>query len=140
MTIEEKKKLWENNLSKIYSDIDNKEIGSLLKIVIYENFGAKIYNLYNIIDDDVKFTKIMDEFSKKNVEFPDVDDFTSAIILAMVYYYKEVLGYDWMKIQELLPYERDVCLRYGTKIRSLKSSIKRKLNKSQPIEDKETIF
>ena len=129
MTIDEKKSIWERNLNKLYSSVDNKDIGSLLRIIINENFGGRITKLYNIIDDDEKFSKIINEFSEKSIEFPNVDEFTTTIILTMVYYYKEVLGYSWKKIQELLPYERDISLRYGARIRTLKESIKRKMNK-----------
>ena len=135
MKIEDKKSLWEQNLDKLYNTIDNKDIGSLLKIIINENFGGKISTLYKIINDDEKFSKIINEFSEKSIEFPNVDEFTSMIILTMIYYYKEVLGYSWKKIQELLPYERDLSLRYGAKIRTLKESIKRKINKIQKSND-----
>ena len=137
MTIKEKKSLWEENLNKLYTNVDNKDIGSLLRIIIHENFGGRISTLYNIIDDDEKFSKIINEFSEKSIEFPNVDEFTSTIILTMIYYYKEVLGYSWKKIQELLPYERDISLRYGAKIRTLKESIKRKINKIQKTDNKE---
>ena len=78
MNIEEKKSLWEQNLDKLYSTVDNKDIGSLLKIIISENFGGNIGKLYNIINDDSKFSEIINQFSDKTIEFPNINDFTSS--------------------------------------------------------------
>lgn len=138
MNIEEKKSLWEQNLDKLYATVDNKDIGSLLKIIISENFGGNIGKLYNIINDDSKFSEIINQFSDKTIEFPNINDFTSSIILTMVYYYKEVMGYSWKQIQQLLPYERDINLRYGAKINTIRKKIRKRMDEMKEIKDKNT--
>lgn len=138
MNIEEKKSLWEQNLDKLYTTVDNKDIGSLLKIIISENFGGNIGKLYNIINDDSKFSEIINQFSDKMIEFPNINDFTSSIILTMVYYYKEVMGYSWKQIQQLLPYERDINLRYGAKINTIRKKIRKRMDEMKEIKDKNT--
>ena len=138
MNIEEKKSLWEQNLDKLYSTVDNKDVGSLLKIIISENFGGNIGKLYNIINDDSKFSKIINQFSDKTIEFPNINDFTSSIILTMVYYYKEVMGYSWKQIQQLLPYERDINLRYGAKINTIRKKIRKRMDEMKEIKDENT--
>ena len=138
MNIEEKKSLWEQNLDKLYTTVDNKDIGSLLKIIISENFGGNIGKLYNIINDDSKFSEIINQFSDKTIEFPNINDFTSSIILTMVYYYKEVMGYSWKQIQQLLPYERDINLRYGAKINTIRKKIRKRMDEMKEIKDENT--
>ena len=46
---------------------------------------------------------------------------------AIIYYYKEVLGLSWEQIQEQLPYESDIGLRYARKINNLGDKIKKRL-------------
>ncbi len=138
MNIEEKKSLWEQNLDKLYTTVDNKDIESLLKIIISENFGGNIGKLYNIINDDSKFSEIINQFSDKTIEFPNINDFTSSIILTMVYYYKEVMGYSWKQIQQLLPYERDINLRYGAKINTIRKKIRKRMDEMKEIKDENT--
>ena len=138
MHIEEKKSLWEQNLDKLYTTVDNKDIGSLLKIIISENFGGNIGKLYNIINDDSKFSEIINQFSDKTIEFPNINDFTSSIILTMVYYYKEVMGFSWKQIQQLLPYERDINLRYGAKINTIRKKIRKRMDEMKEIKDENT--
>lgn len=138
MNIEEKKSLWEQNLDKLYATVDNKDIGNLLKIIISENFGGNIGKLYNIINDDSKFSEIINQFSDKTIEFPNINDFTSSIILTMVYYYKEVMGYSWKQIQQLLPYERDINLRYGAKINTIRKKIRKRMDEMKEIKNENT--
>lgn len=118
-------------LKKEFSEIDESlyNLNSLLKLIMYENFGEKIELLYSLIDDKEKFSQILKSFGGISIEFPTVEEFKSAITLALVYYYKEVMHYSWGKIETLIDYERDIGLRYGSKIKKLNKSIKKQLDK-----------
>ena len=49
---DDKKKEWKENLKSAYSSIDsfNKDIKTLIEIIIYTSFGEKIGILYKIVD------------------------------------------------------------------------------------------
>lgn len=113
-----------------YTEIDKVflDFKSLLRFVIYCNFGDRISGFYSLIDDNEKFSKIMNFFSGASITFPTAEEFKSSIILAVIYYYKEVLHYSWKQIQNLMPDEKDISLRYGYKLKNVKRSIKNKLN------------
>ena len=64
-----------------------------------------------------------------NVDFPTVEEFKFSVTLSLVFYYKEVMHYSWKKIEEMIPHERDISLRYGSRIKTLSKAIKRQLNK-----------
>ena len=64
-----------------------------------------------------------------NINFPTVEEFKSSVTLSLVFYYKEVMHYSWKKIEQLIPHERDISLRYGSRIKTLSKSIKRQLAK-----------
>lgn len=114
------------NVDKIFSDFS-----TLMKIILNCNFGDKISGLYSLIDDNDKFSKIIELLGGSSVDIPNKEEFKSAIELTMVYYYKDVMGYSWKKIQNLMPYTNDVSLRYGGKLKNVKKIIKRRLNKTE---------
>ena len=121
----------EEILKKEYTEIDESinNVTSLLKILLFENFGEKVEILYSIVDDNDKFSQILNAFGGMNINFPTVEEFKSSVTLSLVFYYKEVLHYSWKKIEEMIPYERDISLRYGSKIKTLQKSIKKQLAK-----------
>lgn len=129
-------------LKKQYSEIDESihNITSLLKVVLLEDFGEKIEILYSILNDNDKFSQMLNAFGGMNVNFPTVDEFKSSLTLSLVFYYKEIMHYSWKKIEEIIPYERDVSLKYGSKIKTLSKTIKRHLMKEHKDITKNTEF
>lgn len=121
----------EEILKKEYTEIDESinNITSLLKVILLENFGEKVEILYSIVDDNDKFSQILNAFGGFRVDFPTVEEFKSSVTLSLVFYYKEILHHSWKKIEEMIPYERDISLRYGSRIKTLSKAIKRQLNK-----------
>ena len=124
-------KTTEERLKEEYTEIDEtiNNITSLLKLILFENFGEKIEILYSIVDDNDKFSQILDTFGGLSVNFPTVEEFKSSVTLSLVFYYKEIMHYSWKKIEEMIPHERDISLRYGSKIKTLSKAIKRQLSK-----------
>lgn len=143
---DDKKKEWKENLKSAYSSTDsfNKDIKTLMEIIIYTSFGEKIGRLYKLVDDDKLFSKLIEEFENNEIQFPSKDDFTESVMTAIIYYYKEVLGLSWEQIQEQLPYENDIGLRYARKINNLGDKIKKRLkqiDKNKNVEiKKESLF
>jgi hypothetical protein len=121
----------EEILKKEYSEVDESinNINSLLKLILFEKFGEKVEILYSIVNDNDKFSQILSAFGGMNIDFPTVEEFKSSLTLSLVFYYKEVMNYSWKKIEQLIPYERDISLRYGSKIKTLQKSIKKHLMK-----------
>jgi hypothetical protein len=135
------KEEWEENLKNAYytSDSLSKDIKTLLEIIVYVSFGEKIGRLYKIINNNELFSKIIEEFSDCEIEFPSKDEFVESVMTAIVYYYKEILGYDWIQIQKQLGYERDMGLRYKRKIDKLGDNIKKRLNEIKNTKTKEEV-
>ena len=121
----------EEILKKEYDKIDESinNVTSLLKVILFENFGEKVEILYSIVNDNDKFSQILNAFGGLCVDFPTVEEFKSSVTLSLVFYYKEVMHYSWKKIEHLIPHERDISLRYGSKIKTLQKSIKKQLAK-----------
>lgn len=144
-TLEDKKLEWESQLSNVYENkkIKNDNFNSVLKIVIAHYFGTKISRIYDIIDDEDKFIKLLEEFSDVEIKLPTVDEFKKLITTTLVYFYREILGYNWETIQKLLPYERDIGLRYNRRMNSVNKEIAdrlRELKDNQLKNNKNSIF
>ena len=97
-----------NNLNKElksdFSKIDESvfNVTSLLKLIIFENFGEKVEIIYSIVNDNDKFSKILYAFENMSIKLPSVEEFKSLVMLSIIYYYKDVMKYDWNKIQLIL--------------------------------------
>lgn len=130
----------EDILKKEYSEIDESinNVTSLLKLILFENFGEKIEILYSVVNDNDKFSQILDMFGGLSINFPKIEEFKSSVTLSLVFYYKEILHYSWKKIEQMIPYERDISLRYGSKIKTLSKTIKRHLMKENKEKVKKT--
>ena len=90
----------EEILKKEYTEIDESinNVTSLLKIILFENFGEKVEILYSIVDDNDKFSQMLNAFGGMCIDFPTVEEFKSSVILSLVFYYKEVMHFSWKKI------------------------------------------
>lgn len=126
----------ENEIEKLkneYSDIDEttKNINTLLNLIIVENFGEKISIIYSILNDNDKFSQLLNAFGGMTVSFPTIEEFKSSITLSLIYYYKEIMNFSWKKIEKLIPYEKDISLKYGSKIKTLQKSIRKYLNQNK---------
>ena len=110
------------------------EANTLLKVFLFDKFGEKLGFLYSIIDDLDKFCQILDVLGGKSICFPTVEEFKFAINLVLVYYYKDLKHYDWNKIEELMSYENDISLKYGSKIKLIRDALKKNINKKESFE------
>ena len=119
----------DEELKKEYLNIDKNisNFTSLLHFIICESFGEKIGILYSIINDKDKFAQILKAFGGMNINFPTIEEFKSFFTLTLVFYYKEIMHFSWKKIEELIVDEKDISLKYGSKIKTLQKSIKKYL-------------
>lgn len=118
-----------NDFSEIYSDVDKMYNGlnTIIRIIIQDYFGEKTEALYSVINDKDKFSLLIKILGGFSITLPTEEEFKSAIISALVFYYKEVMHFNWNKIEKLIPYEKDIGLRYGSKIRKISDSLKKKI-------------
>lgn len=110
------------------SDIDNK-ILNLFSLILGKNSHGNqdIVNLYRDIEDHETFLKVVGRFSGRTVKFPTTKEIEEAMVLAMVYYYREQ-GLSWKEIQAILPVEFSPT-GYSMKIKALNSFILKSLKK-----------
>lgn len=135
--------LWEEDLERAFdktNKTDSQLFMDILTIVVFNRFNGNIGKLYKIINNMEMFTTIIETFSDLSLRFPDSKEFKDSIILAIVYYYREVQKLPWEQVQKELPYEKDLPLRFGKKVVNVNNDIKRYLDKLLVKEDKNDFF
>lgn len=80
-----------------------------------------IIDLYNLVGMDT-FVSLVSLFERRTITFPPKNEIKDAIILAMVFYYKETKKLSWEEVKEILPFEFS-SISYSSKIKNLKSYI-----------------
>lgn len=131
---------WENELEKVFKKeekTDSEMLMNILTIVVFNRFNDKIGKLYKAIGDVNKFTEIVNLFPNQNLHFPDSEEFSDAILLALVYYYRKVKGHTWKQVQMELNFEKDIPLRFGKRVNCMKEIIRTKLNEVMSEEKKD---
>lgn len=124
------KLIWEEELDKLFQNIKKSEsdlLADILTIVVFNRFNARIGRLYRIVGDNDKFIQILKEFSCDTIKFPDVKEFKDALLLALIYYYKNIKFMSWKEIQAIFKYEKDIPIHYGKKLSCIDGTIKKQL-------------
>lgn len=129
----EKKKLFKNPsevLEEQINDIflarreDNTDlIIQAFSIILNKEYSKKqdIIDLYNLVGMDT-FVSIVSLFERRTITFPSKDEIKESIILALIFYYREIQGFTWDKVKEIVPFEFS-SISYSSKIKNLNSFV-----------------
>jgi hypothetical protein len=82
------------------------------------------------------FAKTVTIMKGKTVTFPTEEEYQDSIITTLCYYYKEMEGLSWDEIKEKLNEPKLNAIKYGIRVRQLKSFIDEKLFKRLKREEK----
>lgn len=120
---------WKNQLDSLLSekkqdDIDR--IFNIFEVVLELNSGSDMADLFKLVGLDA-FSKIVNHFDGRKINFYKISEFKEALILALLYYYKEHLNLSWKEINERLPFKISP-YKYGLRIKQLNKNIVNKLN------------
>jgi len=99
-----------------------------LSLILYNTqSNTDIVELYRLVDLDT-FLKIINLFSGRIIQFPTEKQFKNSLLLAILYYYHEIEGKDWVEIKKEFPFEIS-SISYGIQIKNLNSWIREQLYK-----------
>jgi hypothetical protein len=130
--IEYTKDYLEEQIEKALSDklnSDKDSIVNILSLVIYSNANnLDIVNLYKNLDM-TEFLKVIDILGGHTVLLPDRPQMKEAIILSILYYYREIKGYNWDKIKSITDFEINT-IKYGIRIKQLSNFVQQKIGET----------
>lgn len=82
-------------------------------------------DLYNLVGMD-EFVSIISLFEKRTVVFPSKDEIKESILLALIFYYREVKGLSWEEIKDIVPFDFS-SISYSSKLKGLNKYLVEKL-------------
>jgi len=128
MKKEEYKNVWEYRIKKAFSG--KKEIKSelweIVNLILYENSKDRVLiDLYNLLDKET-FVKVISTMDGRTVTLPTKRELEEALLLAVLYYEKEINKKNWREIQEEFDFEIPT-IKYGIRIRNLDMWLRQKI-------------
>jgi hypothetical protein len=119
------KEVFEAQINDLFSKKEQSERNKLIQvmsIVLNTNSKSKdLVDLYDCLEID-NFIKVISLFERRTVKFPSKEEVKESILLSVIFYYREVLGYDWPAIKGIVPFEYS-SISYASKIKKLNRSI-----------------
>lgn len=131
MEKEEYKNVWEYRIKEAFtSKSKDNQIGNqlweIINLILYENSKDRILiDLYNLLDKET-FVKVISLIDGRNFQPPTKKELEESILLAILYYEKEINNKTWSEIQNEFDFEIPT-IKYGIRIRNLDSWIKQKI-------------
>lgn len=122
------KEVFEEQLNDLFLASDNSEVDQVIRslsLIIHaeENFKNKndMIELYNLLGLD-GFVSVLSLFEKRTITFPSMEIIRESIILAVIFYYKEMKNYSWNEIKSIVPFEFS-SISYAFKLKKLNAFI-----------------
>lgn len=118
-------KVLDKQIQDMFSNSPESKLEILMKLVsfcIYENnTNSDLASLYKILDQE-NFIKVLTLFSERTIKFPPKNEVRDYFIVALIYYYREILKLEWSQIKGKFNFEIN-STSYSTKVKRLKNFI-----------------
>ncbi len=130
MNTEQYDNLWDYKIKKAFSK-KTKGNGNIIwqivnLILFHTTTDTTLIDLYNFYEDKSEFVRFVNEMGGRNINVPNKKELEDILILAMVYYEKEIKGKTWEEIKDEFNFKIS-SIKYGIKIRNLDSWLKQKI-------------
>lgn len=123
---DEPSNLFEKRINEIFSEHPETEFDMLIRLVtmmIVQNAPSDdmvaLYHLVSLED----FVRIINLFDGRMVRFFSRKDIQESMVVALCFYYKEIVGLDWPEIRDKIPFAVNAT-SYGTKIKKLSRTMR----------------
>lgn len=124
------KEVFEEQLNDLFltrKEDDTDTIVRAFSIILTMNNtkNRDMVDLYNLVGMD-EFVSIISLFEKRTVVFPSKNEIKESILLALIFYYREVKGLSWVEIKEIVPFDFS-SISYSSKLKGLNKYLVEKL-------------
>jgi len=131
--------IWQEKVSCIFKTKPKSDEMLFLDIVsmfIYSKENDDISALYNEIGLET-FINLLGLIGGQTIFLPTQERLKDSMLSALCFYYKELKGYTWQEIHNLLPFNDINSIKYGRAIAKLEKEIVEKIkNNFQEIEER----
>ena len=122
------KEVFEEQLNDLFLTSDESETNQVVKafsLILHAEEGAKNKNdfleLYSLLGLE-GFVSVISLFEKRTITFPSLEKIREDIILAVIFYYKDIKNYSWGEIKKIVPFEFS-SISYAFRLKKLNSFI-----------------
>lgn len=126
------KEVFEEQLNDIFSrssEDDNNAVLKALSILLHMPESNRDFNdLYNLLGLE-DFVAVLTLFENRTIHFPPKEEVKDLILVALLYYYRELEGKSWQEIRSKIPFEFS-SISYSSKIKKMNKFIMEKLNEA----------
>jgi len=112
--------IFEHKLNKIFQTKNKGELDlvfDIISLILYSNERStclsRLYNLISLFDGET-------------IKFPNKLQLKNSVILALLYYYREIKNKSWEEIKKEFPFEIN-SISYGIQIKNLNNYIKQRI-------------
>lgn len=126
--------VWEDQMNDLFlmKKVKNSNrVLEALSIILNMNYGVKgkeLLDLYNLKGLDT-FVEIITLFERKTITFPSKDEIKEAVLLALVFYFREVEGLTWEEIKSIIPFDFS-SISYSFKLKNINKYMAEKLTEA----------
>lgn len=121
------RKVWEKQLEDLFEKKSKEDIDFIWEIINIRlvDYNKDMLELIRLMGLE-NFSKIINLFDGKRVQFLKVNELKEELMLALFFLYKEKKGYDWKEIKKRVPFPVN-SIKYGIKITQTSKLIKEKI-------------
>jgi len=129
MKEEEYKNIWEYRIKKAFSykkESASEELWDIVNLILYENSRDRILvDLYHTLDKE-SFVKVISLLDGRTFHSPTKKEMEETLLLAVLYYEKEIEGKSWKEIQSEYDFEIPT-IKFGIRIKNLDNWIHQRI-------------
>lgn len=118
-----------DQIDQLFSKKKDSEMDVILKIlsiIIYQtSHSTDVVEIYNLLGTE-KFSQLVMLLDGRKINLPSLLEFRESLILALIYYYKEMKNYSWEDVKNKIPFDISN-ISYGIKIKQLNNYLQQKL-------------
>jgi hypothetical protein len=121
------RKVWEQQLDDLFEKKSKEDIDFIWNIINLRliDYNKDMLELIRLVGLET-FSKIINLFDGKRVQFLRVSEMKEELMLALFYFYKEKQSLSWDQIREKVPFDVN-SIKYGIKITKTSKLIKEKI-------------
>ncbi len=98
-----------------------------VSLILYQNAKDRIIvDIYKLFDDKKDFVKLISLLDGRTFNSPTKKDMEETLLLAVLYYEKNILGKSWKEIQSEFDFNFST-IKYGIRIKNLSNFVKQKI-------------
>ena len=129
---EDYKSVWEHRIKEAFKNREKEKsdaeiLWQTVSLILYSNAKDRLLvDIYNLFKDKRDFIKLISLLDGRTFESPTKKEVEETLLLATLFYEKNILNKSWKEIQEEFDFNFST-IKYGIRIKNLSNFISQKI-------------